>query len=322
MMRWQNTVEEAYQRLQAATLPPHRTALELNTYFTELSGVSIYLKQEHMQRTGSFKYRGALNKLLSLSPQQLKNGIIAASSGNHGIACALAAQQLNSPLTIYTPATASDAKLDVIRRLGGCIETVNGDSLQAELKARQTADTQRKVFVSPYNDIDVINGQGTIGLEMIQQLPTVDAVFIAVGGGGLISGIGGYLKAINPQIKIVACWPENAPAMYRCLKAGRIIDVIEQNTLSDGTAGGIESNAITFPLCQNVIDEYVLVTEQQIRQAIREIAFHERQIIEGAAGVALAAALLRAPQFNGKQIAVVICGRNISLPIFVDILQS
>jgi threonine dehydratase len=154
-------------------------------------------------------------------------------------------------------------------------------------------------------------------MELHQQLPQVDAVFVAVGGGGMIAGIGTALKQLNPAIEIIGCWPANAPTLERSLKAGRIIEVDELDTLSDGTAGGVEPGSITFPLCQRVIDRTVLVSEAQIGQAMKAVAATERWIIEGAAGVALAGALKLAEEYRGKRIAVVLCGRNILLEKFV-----
>lgn len=321
MTRLEIKIKEAYHRLRSSPYAPHLTALELSPYFSELTGSNIFFKQEHMQRTGSFKYRGALNKLLNLPADDARTGVIAASSGNHGLAAAFAAQQLGIPITIYVPAQASEAKLQSIHLLGAKVNFVKGDSLAAERKARKVAELEHKTYLSPYNDLDVIIGQGTIGHEILEQRPDVDAIFIAVGGGGLISGIGAYVKAIQPNVDIIACWPENAPAMCRCLEAGTIIDVQEADTLSDGTAGGIEDEAVTFPLCQQVIDRRVLISEQRIYETLKEFALNERQIIEGAAVVALAGALDTMTNYREKNIVVVLCGRNIALPKFMEIVR-
>jgi threonine dehydratase len=182
------------------------------------------------------------------------------------------------------------------------------------------AQQHNKMYVSPYNDYQIVCGQGTVGLELLAAQPDLDAVFVAVGGGGLIGGIGSYIKAINPNIDIIGCWPSNATTFYQALEQGKVIEVEEQDTLSDGTAGGVEQDTITLPMCQQVIDHKVLVSEQQIAQAMQLAAVHERYMIEGAAAVALAAAIQEAPKYAGKKIAVVLCGRNIMLSKFLEVV--
>lgn len=289
------------------------TPLDFSPLLSKQTGCQIYLKCEHLQQTGSFKFRGALNKLRLLDPVLKSNGVITASTGNHGQAMALAGQLMGVPVTVYAPETAAAIKLDAIRIYGGQVELTQGDALIAELTASDRAKQQGKPFVSPYNDYQVIAGQGTVGVELLEQQPDLDAIFVSVGGGGLISGIASWLKHYAPHTQIIGCWPANATAMHRCIQAGQIIDVEEQETLSDGTAGGVEPNAVTFPLCQQLIDRHVLVSENEIGQAMRLIAQTDRWMIEGAAGVALASALQLAPELQGKKIAVVLCGKNIVL---------
>ena len=163
----------------------------------------------------------------------------------------------------------------------------------------------------------MIAGQGTVGLELARQHDRLDAVFVAAGGGGLISGVAAIVKAHHPDVEIYGCWPENAPTLARCLEAGRIREVPESPTISDGTAGGVEANAITFELCQSLIDHRVLVSEAAIGSAMRLLAEQERWIVEGAAGVAMAACLACASSLAGKTVAVVLCGRNIDFTRFL-----
>ncbi|SFD39903.1 threonine/serine dehydratase [Pragia fontium] len=294
------------------------TPLDFSPLLSLITDCELYLKCEHLQHTGSFKFRGAVNKLRMLNDTARESGVITASTGNHGQALALAARSAGIPVTVYAPATAAQVKLDAICAYGADVELVEGDALTAELEASRQANLQGKPFISPYNDKYIIAGQGTAGMEMIEQQADLDAIFVAVGGGGLISGIGAAFKHLSPNTKIIGCWPANATSMYASLKAGSIIEVAEQPTLSDGTAGGIEPGAITFPLCQQVIDRYELVSEEQIRHAMRLVARTDRWMIEGAAGVALAAAIKLAPQFKGKKIAVVLCGKNIVLEKFIN----
>ena len=321
-LHWKNAVTEAYNRVSSSALPPYQTALELSPFFSANHHCHIHLKYEHMQRTGSFKYRGALNKLLSLTEAQRQAGIVTASSGNHGMACAQAAAGLNIDATVFVPESASEFKVAQITRLGANVVPVKGDCLVAEMQAMEIAASQQKTYISPYNDAAVIAGQGTIAVELEQQLPDLDAVFIAVGGGGLVGGVGSYLKAKHPHIDIIGCWPETACAMSQCLDAGEIIEVDELPTLSDGTAGNVEPGSITFELCQDVIDKKVMVSEAQIATVIQQMAEHERQIIEGAAAVAIAGAVKLSGDYDHKNVAVIVCGRNIAYSTFKRTIQS
>lgn len=293
------------------------TPLENSRALSALFSCDLYLKCEHLQHTGSFKFRGASNKIRQLTQAQSSLGIITASSGNHGQGVALAGAMAGVPVTVYAAAGASSLKLDAIRNYGATVVTLQANALRVELAAAEAAKKTNKLFVSPYNDVDVIAGQGTIGLELNEQEPALDAVFVAVGGGGLISGIGAVMKQISPATRIIGCWPAASTAMYASLQAGEIVEPPEHETLSDGTAGGLEPGAITFPLCQQLIDDYVLVSEDEIKAAITALARYERWIVEGAAGVAMAAFMQQAGSWRGKRVAVVLCGRNIDLGKFI-----
>jgi threonine dehydratase len=284
-------------------------------------GCELFLKSEHLQHTGSFKFRGASNKIRLLSEEQKSKGVITASSGNHGQGMALAGATAGVPVVVYAASTASPLKLEAIRTYGAEVVTLDKDPLQVELDAGQAASAKGVAYVSPYNDIDVIAGQGTVAFEMLEEQPELDAVFVAVGGGGLISGIGSVLKTLSPDTRVIGCWPSASVAMYASLKAGEIVEPEEYETLSDGTAGGLEPGTITFPVCQQVIDEYVLVSEEEIKQAIKVVARYERQMIEGAAGVAMAAFIQQADKWKGKRVAIVICGRNITLEKFAKVIS-
>lgn len=295
-----NTLFDAIKEAHQALRPQVRvTPLEYSPLLSQHSGCEIYLKCEHLQHTGSFKFRGTSNKLRLLTDEQRQQGVITASTGNHGQAMALAGKLAGVKATIYAPEQAAAIKLEAIRALGGEVELIPGDALNAELAADSAAQQQGKIYISPYNDRQIIAGQGTCGMEMVEQQPDLDAVFVAVGGGGLISGIATVLKKLSDKTQIIGCWPANATSMYTSLENGKIQEVAEQETLSDGTAGGVEPGAITFALCQQLIDQKVLVSEQEIKDAMRLIAHTDRWMIEGAAGVALAAALKLAPQWGG-----------------------
>lgn len=317
-MNFKKDILAAFKRIS-----PHavHTPLAFSPALSQLSGAEVYLKCEHTQHTGSFKFRGALNKALCLSPKERARGVITASTGNHGMAVALAGRITGLEATIFVPENVSPAKEETILVLGGTIEKVSGDALDAELTASRKAKQSGKPFVSPYNDKDIIAGQGTIGHELFLDKPDLDAVFVAVGGGGMISGIAGYLDEVAPNTKVIGCWPENAPSMAECLKRGEIQVIEESETLSDGTAGGVEPGAITFDMCQKYLAGHIRVSEAQIREAMSLIAYHERWIIEGAAGVAVAAFLQNSEPFKGQKVALILCGRNILLEKFLKAIS-
>ncbi|MBA6131627.1 MULTISPECIES: threonine/serine dehydratase [Pseudomonas] len=309
------SIKEAHAALRPAVSV---TPLTRSARLSEQTGCDVLLKCEHLQHTGSFKFRGASNKIRLLPTEQRAAGVIAASSGNHGQALAMAGNAAGVPVTVYSAASASAYKLAAMRALGAEVICLPTDPLGAELEAARQARLQGVPFVSPYNDLQVIAGQGTLAMELFEQAPDLDAVFVAVGGGGLIAGIGAALRVLKPGTEIIGCWPENDPALARSLQAGEIIEVQARETLSDGTAGGIEPGAVSFPLCQALVTGTVLVSEDEIRAAMRDIARHERWIIEGAAAVAVAGMQKLARQYQGKRVAVVLCGRNIVLDKFLE----
>jgi threonine dehydratase len=262
-----------------------------------------------------------MNKLLRLTPEERARGVIAASSGNHGAAVAYGASKLGVGARLFVPEHASPMKIDAIRSYGAETVLFGRDCVDAEAAARREAEEQGKPYISPYNDRDVAIGQGTIGVELERQLDTpLDAVFIALGGGGLIAGVGSYLEQRMPDCRIIACSPAESPAMHACLRAGEIIDVPCHPTLSDGTAGGVEAGAITFELCRDIIDDSVLVSEDEIRHHMRHYLLHEHQLIEGAAAVALAGYDRLAADYRGQRIGIIICGANVSVETLRTVL--
>jgi threonine dehydratase len=297
------------------------TPLEYSLALSKMTGSHVYLKCENLQYTTAFKMRGALNKLLSLTPQQRAQGIVAASTGNHGTAVAFGLNKLNLSGIVFVPEGASSTKVDAIRNYGIPVEFQGSDCVLTEIYALNYAKEHNKIYISPYDDQQVIAGQGTIGIELLRQLDKIDAVLVPIGGGGLISGIAGYLKAYSPTTKIIGCLPENSPVMYESVKAGRIIEMETKPTLSDATAGGITPGAITFELCCQLVDDYILVSEQEIKNAISMLIRTHHYLIEGAAGVALAALLKNARQFHNKNTVVILSGANISLETLKTVLN-
>ena len=296
-----------------------QTPLRRSASFSDELGADVYFKLENYQTTGSFKLRGAANRLLTLSDEQRALGCVAASSGNHGAAVACAMQKLGVAGIIFVPEQTSPAKVEKIRSYGGDVRFFGTDGLDTEQHARAYAESHDMFYLSPYNDDDVIAGQGTCGIEIISELPDVDAVFIAVGGGGLIGGVGSVLKTHNPNIRIYGCQPLASPVMTRSIEVGEILDMASEPTLSDGTAGGIEAGAVTFPLNQAVVDDWVLLDEQEIGNAMRLYMSRENDVVEGAAGVAVAGLLARRNAVKDKKVAVVICGGNISAEMLTSV---
>jgi threonine dehydratase len=301
---------------------PHirETFLEHSPYLSDLGESNVYCKLENYQHTGSFKVRGALNKVLSLSGENCGQGVVAASTGNHGAAVAFAMRKIHVPGLIFVPEHANQSKVAVIRALGAEVRVFGRDPAETEIYARNYASENGLTYVSPYNDLDVVCGQGTIGIELERQLARIDAVFAAVGGGGLISGISGYIKSIRPDVEIIGCSPENSQVMIQSVKSGEIVDIPSLPTLSDGTAGGIEPGAVTFELCRRLVDGWITVTEDEIEDALRMFIRTHRMLIEGAAAAAIASYTKMRHQFAGKNVVIVICGANINPDVLKDIL--
>ena len=293
------------------------TALEHSPILSRQLGCNVLLKHDHMQPTGSFKIRGATNKIRLLKTSARAAGVLTASTGNHGIAVARAGALAGVSVTVYVPRSTVPAKLDAIRAFDAEIVMIDGPPFEAEREARRRAEAEGLVYISPYNDTDVVAGQGTIGVELLAQEPEISAVFVTVGAGGLAGGLGTAVKAVNPRVRVIGVWPEASPCMLRALEVGRIVPVEEHPTLSDATAGAIEPGSITFPICQAVIDDYVAVSESEIAAAMWRLAESEHLMVEGAAGVALAGLTRLAAAHAGRKVAVVICGRNIGLDSFV-----
>lgn len=296
------------------------TPLDYSLALSQSTNSQVFFKLENLQLTSSFKVRGAMNKLLSLTPQQREKGVVTASSGNHGAAIAYGLGKLKIPGIIFVPEDASKTKIEAIARFGSEVCLYGKDSVITENHARTYAEQNNKVYISPYNDLQVVGGQGTIAIELIRQLAQIDAVFVPVGGGGLISGIAGYLKSVFPNVKVIGCSPENSPIMAESIKANRIIERESLPTLSDGTAGGVESEAITFDFCRSLVDEFVLVSEKEIVEAMQLFIKTHHQLLEGAAGVSIAAFLKTQENFRERNIVIVICGANISLETLKTIL--
>jgi threonine dehydratase len=279
----------------------------------------VCYKLENRQRSGSFKARGAMNKLLSVPREMLARGIVAASTGNHGAAVAFAAQQLGERAIVFVPHTTPSSKLSAIAGYGAEIRLAGDDCIEAEADARRHSAAEGALYISPYNDPQVIGGQGTVAIELERQIEEIDVIFASLGGGGLISGIGGYLKSSRPEVEIVGCSPENSAVMIRSVEAGRILEIPSLPTISDGTAGGIEKDSITFDLCRSLVDRFITVTEDEIRHSLRRFMDIHGMVIEGAAAVAISSYLKTIDIFRGRRAVVIICGGNIDPALLKNI---
>lgn len=310
----------------ATTVSEHtvRTPLEEFVAASEECGAQILLKCEHLQHTGSFKVRGAIAKVSTLDEAERARGVVAASTGNHGLGVAYALSQLGGTGFVCVPENASPVKVAAIRRLGTEVRVLGSSPGQTELLARALAEELGATYISPYNDLDVVAGQGTIGREIVEQLGNgeINAVVVSVGGGGLVAGVAAAIRARLPGTHVVGASPANDAAMAACVRAGSVVEIDARPTISDGTAGAVEPGAITLPLCAELVDEWVLPPEQAIYQALGFVIDTRHHLIEGAAGVAVAAGLEYGRRNPGATVAVVSCGANISSATLATALRD
>lgn len=309
-------VVEAYSTIKSFI---RETPLEYSPYLSEKCECNVYLKLENQQVTGSFKARGALNMILNLTAEQKKNGVLTASTGNHAAAVGYALEIAHTSGEIFMPENVAEIKVQNLKQYSKVkINLFGKDSVDSEREAIEQAKLQDKVYVSPYNNEEIIGGQGTVAYEIMQQLPKANHILVPVGGGGLISGIGGYAKEENKQIEIVGCQPENSAVMYHSVQAGKVLDMDSLPTISDGTAGGIEAGSITFPICQRYVDEYHLLEEPEILEALGILLKHHQIMVEGAAGLSIAGLIKHKQRYKHKNVVLIICGNKMSL----ELLQS
>lgn len=289
------------------------TRLEHSPFLSSLARASVYLKCENLQVTNSFKLRGAVNKILSLSEAERERGVTTASTGNHGSAVAYALARFHIKGSIYLPVNAEEAKVEIIRAYDTELIFYGDDCLEAELKAKETAAQNHLVYISPYNDMKIIGGQGTIAVELMRQLEKIDAVICPVGGGGLIAGIATRLKSWNKEIEIIGAQPENCPFMYAAFKTGSMQGVAAKPTIADGVEGAIEADAITLPLCRACVDDFILVSEEEIEAALELVIARHFMLVEGAGALSIAAFIKEKERFKNKHVVLVISGGKISL---------
>jgi threonine dehydratase len=270
-----------------------------------------------MQITGSFKLRGAINKLLSLNDEQKKKGVIAVSTGNHGKGVAYAAKQLGIKSKIFMSNLVPTYRRNAIESLGAIVEIIGSNSDEADQYAREYALKNDIELIHPFDDLKIIAGQGTIGLEMLEEMSTVDTVIVPTSGGGLIGGVAIAIKQQNPKVKIIAVSMKRGPSMYESLKAGKPVDVIEEETLADCLGGNIGlQNKYTFRIAQDTIDDFILIDEDNIAEGIKFNFDHHKIITEGAAATSVMVVKDQLSKHLGKNIICLICGGNIDAQLF------
>lgn len=317
------TLADIY-RARAAIAPwIRRTPLLESKALSERLGRSVHLKLETLQITGAFKMRGAANHLLHLGAEQRATGVIAVSTGNHARAVAHAARGIGMPAVICMSTLVPGYKVEAVKALGAEVRIVGKDQDEAEVEARRLARERALTYVSPYDDPWVIAGQGTVGLEILEDLPAVDTVLVPLSGGGLIGGIALALKTANPRMRVIGVSMKHGAAMHASLRAGRPVEVVEEPSLADSLGGGIGlNNRYTFALVRDLVDEVVLVSEEEIATAMAHAYWQERQIVEGGGAVGVAVLLSDKVGNLGERVVVVLSGRNVDMGHFTEIVTA
>jgi threonine dehydratase len=303
-------VQEAQKRLQGVA---QKTGLSFANSVSKIADCQVYLKMENLQRTGSFKLRGAYNKVASLTPEEREKGVIAASAGNHAQGVALAASAYGCQSTICMPKHAPLSKVAATRGYGANVVLYGDFFDEAAAKAVELTKEHGYTFVHPFNDPEVIAGQGTIALEIIEQLPDVDAIVAPIGGGGLISGLAVAAKSVNPKIKVIGVQTENMPSMKESVDQGKIITYNGKATLADGIAVKTPGD-LTFDICRHYLDDIVTVDENEISQAILWLLERCKTVAEGAGAVPTAALMNgKISGLHNKKVAALVSGGNIDV---------
>lgn len=287
---------------------------------SRLCGANIYCKLDHLQMTGSFKERGARNRLMSLTDAEKKAGVIAASAGNHALGLAYHGQLLGVRVTVVMPKWAPLVKITNCRSFGAEVVMFGETYDQARRHALELAQKSHLIYVPGFDDPHIVAGTGTLGLEILEDVPDVDAVIVPVGGGGLIAGVGLAIKALRPQTQIIGVEPLHAPCMTESLKQGQVVRVETQPTLADGLAVA-EPGRLCFEIAQKVVDNIVLVDEAQIALSVLRLLEMEKTVVEGAGAVPLAAAMNESLDLKGKKIVLLLCGGNIDVTMVSRVIE-
>jgi threonine dehydratase len=291
----------------------HVTPVTTAQLLSNEAGVELFLKCENLQKTGSFKSRGALNKILGLDDVAKRRGVVTVSAGNHAQALAWAARAANVRATVVMPLAASQAKADASAGYGAEVVR-HGTALEAFDRARSLASDRGLVFVHPFDDEEIMAGAGTTGVEIVQQISEIDAVVVPIGGGGLIGGIAAAVKQLRPTIRVYGVEPHGAPAMRASLDAGHAVRLEKVDTIADGLAAPM-AGTLTYEVVRRYVDDVVLVSDDEITSAVRAILSRTKLLTEPAGAAGMAAVLTRKlPTAVGKRVVVVLSGGNVDLP--------
>lgn len=292
-----------------------RTPAVQSQSLSDRAGHPVHLKLEHHQTTGAFKLRGASNAIAALSPQERSRGVVAASTGNHGRALAHAAKLEGMRAVICMSKLVPENKLDAIRRLGADIRIVGNSQDDAQQEVDRLVAEEGLVMLPPFDHPDIVAGQGTLGLEIMEQVPDAQAVLVPLSGGGLAAGVAAAVKGVSPGTKVIGISMARGAAMKASLDAGRPVQVEELPTLADSLGGGIGlDNRLTFAMCRDLLDDVILLSEEEIAAGIRHAYDQEREIIEGAGAVGIGALLAGKVKANGP-IVLILSGRNIDMSL-------
>ena len=310
-------IQKTYKRISPEI---EKTPLLYSPKLSEISGAKVYLKLEHQQKTGSFKIRGVLSKIFSLNKYDFNKVFVASSTGNHAAAFCDASEIFGFKGVLFLSENISKAKLNAINHFKNVKTIFYGkNSIETEQKATEYAKEIGGVLIHPYNDIKIIEGQGTIGLEIKEQLPKVDTVLAPIGGGGLISGLCLYFK--DKDVQVIGCQPKNASEMMQSIKQNKIVPPSTLHTIADASAGGIEKNAITFNICKNYLSGFEIIDEEAIKKAVAFMVKYHQIIIEPAAAIPIAA-LLNSEKYKNRTVALVLSGKKINTNLLTNILTT
>jgi threonine dehydratase len=315
-------LREIYRARRRISGHVRETPLDGSAFLGDLCGGEVRLKLENQQLTGSFKVRGALNKMLKLTPKERARGVVTASAGNHAQGIGYAARILGVDATIVVPSNTPMIKREAIERYGVRLIVHGDEYMEAEKHARELERDQRLVFASAYNDLDIVAGQGTIGLEVAEAWPEIDVVLVPLGGGGLISGVGCALKGINGEVEVIGVQSVASPVMYESIRKGHIVEMELDESVAEGLHGGIEEGSVTFDLCRRYVDEIVLVQEETILEAMGRLLRHQHQVVEGAGAVGAAAIMEDPERFKDRRVGVVVSGGNVEADLLREALSK
>lgn len=317
------TLSDLYDARRTIAPFVRRTPLVPSTSLSQRTGADVYLKLETTHDTGAFKIRGATNRLARLEPEQRERGVVAVSTGNHGRAVAYAARRVGARATVCMSELVPRNKVEAIRALGAEVRIVGRSQDDAQVEAQRLMQEEGLTFVHPFDDPRIVAGQGVIGLELLEDLGSVDTALVGLSGGGLIGGIAVALKAANPRTRVVGISMKRGAAMYESIRAGKPVAVTEEATLADSLGGGIGlDNRCTFDLVREYVDDYILLDEAQIGAGMRHLYREERVVAEGAAAVGVAALLEGLAGRIQGNVVCIISGNNVDMDVFTDVVTG